>query len=224
MAVNVEARARKVTVVGTLLEQRGAAGRVLVVGCGDGLEAGQLARQLGADVVGIDLGDEFEFDRLASEPATLLRMDGQALAFEDDSFDVIYSFHALEHMSEPHRALTEMRRVLRPGGIYLVGTPNKERLVGYIGSASPIADRIRWNLADWRARVAGRWSNAQGAHAGFTSRELLSMCADAFGDAKVVSDDYYLRLYAGRSRLVHALIGSGLSRWAYPAVYVSGRG
>jgi len=224
MTVNLEAQARKVSVVGGMLERRGAAGRVLVVGCGDGREAGQISRQLNLDVVGIDLGNDFQFAYQESAPATLLTMDGQALEFEDRSFDVIYSFHALEHMSDPHKALSEMRRVLRSGGTYLVGTPNKERALGYIGSASPVADRIRWNVADWRARLAGRWSNAKGAHAGFTSRELLSMCADAFGDATTVSDEYYMRLYASRARLIKALIRTGMSRWAFPAVYVAGRG
>ncbi len=224
MTVDLEAQARKVGVIGAILERRGATGRVLVVGCGDGREAGQLARQLGVEVIGIDVGNEFEFAHRESAPATLLTMDGQALAFEDGSFDVVYSFHALEHMTVPQQALREMRRVLRLGGTYLVGTPNKERLLGYIGSASPVADRVRWNVADWRARLAGRWSNAEGAHAGFTSRDLRSMCLDAFGDATIVSDEYYLRLYAGRQRFIRALIRTGASRWAYPAAYVAGRG
>jgi len=72
-----------------------------------------------------------------------------------------------------------MRRVLKPGGVYLIGTPNKSRAIGYVGSASPVRERLRWNVADWRARAAGRWSNAADAHAGFTSRELLEMCADS---------------------------------------------
>jgi ubiquinone/menaquinone biosynthesis C-methylase UbiE len=223
MTVNLEAQARKVRVVTGILERRGASGRVLVVGCGDGREAGQISQELGLDVVGIDLGNEYDFAYKEAAPATLLRMDAQALQFEDQTFDVIYSFHALEHMSDPYKALSEMGRLLRRGGTYLVGTPNKQRALGYIGSASPVIDRIQWNLADWRARLAGRWSNAQGAHAGFTSKELLSMCADAFGDATDVSDEYYMDLYAGRARLIQGLIRTGASRWAFPAVYVAGR-
>jgi len=223
MTVNREVKARKVSVITGLLEGRRAAGRVLVVGCGDGREAGQIARELDLEVVGVDIGNEFEFAHEDSAPATLLTMDAQALEFPDESFDVVYSFHMLEHVADPLIALHEMRRVLRLRGTYLVGTPNKERLIGYIGSASPIRDRIRWNVADWRARLAGRWSNAQGAHAGFTARELVDMCADTFGDATAVSDDYYRSLYAGKRRLINGLIRTGLSRSAYPAVYVAGR-
>lgn len=223
MTVNLQTQARKVSVIGGMLERRGAAGRVLVVGCGDGREAGQIARHLELDVVGIDIGSDFEFAYEDSAPATLMTMDAQALEFEDASFDVIYSFHALEHIADPDKALFEMRRVLRDDGTYLVGTPNKERVLGYIGSPSPISDRVRWNVADWRARLAGRWSNAQGAHAGFTPRELVSMCKETFGEATAVSDEYYMNLYAGKARLINTLIRTGISRFAYPAVYVAGR-
>jgi ubiquinone/menaquinone biosynthesis C-methylase UbiE len=195
-----------------------------VVGCGDGREAGQLARELGVGVVGIDIGAEFDFAHDESAPATLLTMDAQTLEFEDNSFDVIYSFHAIEHIELPLKALREMRRVLKPGGVYLIGTPNKSRAIGYVGSASPVKERIRWNVADWRARAAGRWSNEAGAHAGFTSRELLEMCVQVFGDATDVSDEYYLHLYASRKGVIRLLIRTGLSRFAYPAVYVAGKG
>jgi ubiquinone/menaquinone biosynthesis C-methylase UbiE len=43
--------------------------------------------------------------------------DVYALQFPDASFDVVHAHQLLQHLSEPVRALTEMRRVLRPGGI-----------------------------------------------------------------------------------------------------------
>lgn len=224
VTTNLETRARKVSVVSDMLGRRGAGGRALVVGCGDGREAGQLARQLGVEVVGIDIGADFDFAHEDSAPATLLTMDAQSLQFDEDSFDVVYSFHALEHIELPLKALSEMRRVLKPGGVYLIGTPNKSRAIGYVGSASPVRERIRWNVADWRARAAGRWSNEAGAHAGFTSQALLEMCAEVLGDATDVSDEYYLHLYASRQGVIRLLIRTGLSRWAYPAVYVAGEG
>jgi len=38
------------------------------------------------------------------------------LEFEDSSFDVVYAHQVLQHLSDPTRALMEMRRVLRDGG------------------------------------------------------------------------------------------------------------
>ena len=197
--------------------------KVLVVGCGDGREAGILAREFSAETVGIDIGADFEFDIAGSRPAELLTMDAQALEFEDNSFDLAYSFHALEHIPDPRRALREMRRVLSPGGTFLIGTPNKSRLIGYMGSAAPINDRIRWNINDLGARLRGRWSNEAGAHAGFTSAELVTMCRENFGDGEDVSSEYYRNLYSRRQRIVDRLDRLALARVVFPCVYVLGR-
>jgi glycosyltransferase involved in cell wall biosynthesis len=110
---------------------------ILVVGCGTGREAGLLARSFAANTTGIDLGGQFAFDHEGSHPATLLAMDACNLKFPNGCFDLVYSFHALEHIANPHQALLEMARVLRPGGAYLIGTPNKSRLVGYLGAPVP---------------------------------------------------------------------------------------
>src|SRR5437868_3119095 len=116
--------------------------RLLVVGCGSGCEAGILARALGGDTFGIDIGAEFSFDHESAKPATLRLMDAQALAFEDESCDLVYSFHALEHIPDFRKALREMSRVLRSGGTFCIGTPNKARLLGYLGASAPLSTKI----------------------------------------------------------------------------------
>ena len=151
-----------------------------------------------------------------------MQMDAQALTFGDGEFDLVYSFHALEHIADPVRALREMRRVLKPGGRYIIGTPNKTRLLGYLRSGAPILDRIRWNAQDWWMRLKGQWRNEAGAHAGFTAEELTRLCAGSFGEGSDVSGSYYLALYSRRRRMVRTLLDSGLWRWAFPAVYVAG--
>jgi SAM-dependent methyltransferase len=209
---------------GVLVERYGVAPRrILVVGCGDGREAGVLARRFGADTVGIDIGAEFAFDHRGSAPARLRAMDARALDFPDGTFDLVYSFHALEHMSRPGDALAEMRRVLAPGGVAAVGTPNKRRLVGYLSSPAPVLDRLRWNLADLRARAAGRWSNEQGAHAGFTRDELRALCAVHLGAADDLTTAYYEALYPGHRRAVTALCRWRVDERLFPCVYMAGR-
>jgi ubiquinone/menaquinone biosynthesis C-methylase UbiE len=197
---------------------------ILVVGCGSGFEAGDLARSFGAATVGIDVGNEFAFDHAAAAPAVLRIMDAQKLDFADASFDLVYSFHALEHIPQPRRALAEMARVLRPGCSYLIGTPNKSRLIGYMGSPSSLKNKLLWNLQDFKMRITGRWSNEAGAHAGFAEKELRSLCAQAFGGkSHAVSDDYYRFLYASKKKAVDALVFTGLKSVLYPCVYVAGR-
>jgi len=52
-----------------------------------------------------------------------LVMDAQSLAFEDESFDKLYSFHCIEHIPDLPRAFREMDRVLKPGGRVLLVYP-----------------------------------------------------------------------------------------------------
>ena len=196
---------------------------VLVVGCGTGREAGLMARAFGSRVVGIDIDSMFTLDHAGSAPAELHLMDARSMTFPDESFDLVYSFHALEHIPQHRTALAEMSRVLRRGKAYCVGTPNSARLVGYLQAAEPLSNKIRYNLKDYGDRLRGRWRNELGAHAGFTATELAADCGAAFGSAADVSDAYYLSIYARHAALVRFLIRSGLRRWLYPSVYVMGR-
>jgi SAM-dependent methyltransferase len=195
----------------------------LVVGCGNGIEAGVIARTFGCRVIGIDIESEFALDHTGAAPAELRLMDARSMAFPDESFDLVYSFHALEHIPQHRRALAEMSRVLRIGKPYCVGTPNSQRLVGYLQAAEPLSNKIRYNLKDFRDRLQGRWSNELGAHAGFSAEELVADCAAAFGTGFDASNDYYLALYKKRVALVQCLIRSGLRRWLFPSVYAMGR-
>src|SRR5208282_1017703 len=121
---------------------------ILVVGCGSGREAGMLARAFDANVIGVDVGNDFSFDHEGSAPAKLLSMDARDLTFAGESFDMAFSFHALEHIPQPQRALSEMARVLRRGGVYLIGTPNKSRLLGGFSSPLPLRQRIVGSFQD----------------------------------------------------------------------------
>jgi ubiquinone/menaquinone biosynthesis C-methylase UbiE len=194
---------------------------VLVVGCGSGREAGLLARGLQSKTVGIDIGGEFSFDHIGSAPAELIRMDARELQFPDGCFDLVFSFHALEHIPHPEKALAEMARVLRSGGTYLIGTPNKHRLIGYVGSAASVKEKILWNFADFKQRLRGEWSNEAGAHAGFTQQELFDLCSTAFGrNATSITDQYYIRLYG---KLAIGLSLTRVDSILFPSVYVMGQ-
>jgi ubiquinone/menaquinone biosynthesis C-methylase UbiE len=90
--------------------------RVLDVAGGDGYWAGQ-ARRRGAHAVAIDLAaHKLRRGReLASAPA-LVRGDALRLPFPDASFDRVMSICAIEHFDDGPLALSEMARVLAPGG------------------------------------------------------------------------------------------------------------
>ncbi|HWH27493.1 MAG TPA: class I SAM-dependent methyltransferase [Mycobacteriales bacterium] len=109
--------------------------RVLDMGCGGGRHAFALYRR-GADVVALDmdageLADVRDmFGALAAEgeapadaTATALRGTAYALPFADASFDRIVAAEVLEHLPEDRRAMAELFRVLRPGGLIAVTVP-----------------------------------------------------------------------------------------------------
>jgi len=195
--------------------------RILVVGCGSGIEASMLHQLLAAEVIGIDIKSEFE---APSAPGLDLRVgDACDMQFDAESFDLVYSYHVLEHIPDPARALNEMRRVLAKEGHFCIGTPNRSRIVGYIGSKdASMKEKFLWNWADWSARLRGRFRNEFGAHAGFTHTELGSALETAFGSAQDISVEYYSELYARQRYLIDRIAAFGLSHRLFPAWYFFG--
>lgn len=86
--------------------------RVLEVGCGRGHLTKALANR-GVDIVGIDANPQAAD---LADHGQVRHMRAEQLEFDDASFDLIISVHAIEHIPELPRALSEMARVLAPGG------------------------------------------------------------------------------------------------------------
>ena len=201
---------------GLLREARIRPRRVLVVGCGEGVEVEHLAREVGAPVVGLDLA----IDPCWKRPGVqLLRADARALPFRDGAFEALYCYHVLEHVPGPGAAVAEARRTLARGGFAFFGTPNRSRLVGYAGGRASPWEKLRWNAADYWKRLTGRWSNERGAHAGFTEPELARLLAAAFARVESVSLPYYLGKYPGLERVWRTSLRLGLLRFLAPSVY-----
>ena len=100
--------------------------QVLEVGCGAGGMLGPLARY--GRVHGIDVDREYLDYCRRRGFGDLSCGSGHDLPFRDQSFDVIALFDTLEHIPDEHRALTEVCRVLKPGGTLFVSAPAYEWL------------------------------------------------------------------------------------------------
>jgi SAM-dependent methyltransferase len=105
------------------------AGReVLDAGCGAGYGAAMLAAAGAVRVTGVDVAPEaIDAARAGAAAANLEFVLGglHELPFTDDAFDVVTCFEVIEHVERPDEALAELRRVLRPGGVLAISSPNR---------------------------------------------------------------------------------------------------
>ena len=100
-------------------------GRVLDIGCG----AGNMPKAIkhyrpDLEVWGTDLSQQaIRVAEKHPEGAKFVPAAGERLPFEDGFFDAVTMFDVLEHFPEPEKTLAEIRRVLRPGGLFHLFLP-----------------------------------------------------------------------------------------------------
>jgi ubiquinone/menaquinone biosynthesis C-methylase UbiE len=114
-----------------LLPEQAGGLRLLDVGCGTGHHMARLARR-GFEVAGVDGSEDMLKHARANNPgAEIRRADVEQLPFADASFDYIVCIEVLRYLPDSSRALREMARVLRPGGVCLATAAPLLSLNGY---------------------------------------------------------------------------------------------
>lgn len=110
--------------------------RLLEIGSGTGAMLHVLIEQ-GADAHGVELRqDLIDEAQRHFGPLPIDRVYGTTLPFPDESFEVVASFDVFEHIPDTDAHLAEVRRVLQPGGWYVIQTPNRYTNV--------VFETIRW--------------------------------------------------------------------------------
>ncbi len=80
------------------------------------------AKTIGRKSLGIDRRQTRELAKVLRvrrfPKLTVRQMDAAKMTFESDSFDFVYSFAVFQHLENPHAVVEEMRRVVKPGGVF----------------------------------------------------------------------------------------------------------
>jgi SAM-dependent methyltransferase len=110
------------------------AARVLEVGAGAGRVSQMDFRGKAARVVGVDPDQVVLANPYLHEAHVA---DAERLPLADGSFDVVFSDNVFEHVARPDAIFAEVFRVLAPGGVFLMKTPNRWHYVTVIARLTP---------------------------------------------------------------------------------------
>lgn len=174
---------------------------VLDCGCGPGtITRGIAERVAPGQVAGVDFGQsQIEIaQKAAPENISFQTANCYALPFADASFDRIFSHALFEHLSEPVKALKEFHRVLKPGGIAGICSPDWG---GFI--FAPESDKLTAAVKTYRDLQStnggdvyvGRKLGVHLAAAGFTRVKLNARC-ECYEDRKRIGEYLAQRLDA----------------------------
>ncbi|MFB7976662.1 methyltransferase domain-containing protein [Streptomyces vinaceus] len=181
---------------------------VLDVGCGPGTITADLAELVapGGRVTAVDAAADvleqaarYTRERGLADAVTFATADVHALDFPDDSFDVVHAHQVLQHVGDPVRALREMRRVCRPGGIVAARDADYAAMTWY--PAEPGLDRWlelyrRVARANGGEPDAGRRLLSWARAAGFTE---VAASATAWCYATAEETAWWSSLWADRT-------------------------
>ncbi|HZQ93148.1 MAG TPA: class I SAM-dependent methyltransferase [Terriglobales bacterium] len=185
--------------------------RLLEVGVGAGVDHLQWARA-GADCYGVDLTDtaiELTRQRLAlyGLSSRLQRADAESLPFDDNFFDVVYSWGVIHHSEHPEKIVDEIHRILKPGGAFIGMMYHRRSLKVLTAWAYYALLRGR----PWRTfrQVVWQHVESKGTKA-YTFNELKKMFA-AYSEfsGKAIKTPYDTRAFA---RWLHPLLPD---RWGW---------
>jgi SAM-dependent methyltransferase len=124
--------------------------RVLDYGCGSGYGSALVA-PLATSVEAVDVAQDavdFANEQYTADNLRFARIDpDKPLPFAADAFDIVLSFQVFEHVAQVDEYLREVNRVLAPGGVFLLVTPDRStRLL-------PLQQPWnRWHLTEYSAR------------------------------------------------------------------------
>lgn len=155
------------------------AGACLDLGCGDGGTSGLFLNSHGYAYVGADISETAVEQAISHGLNAVVIQDASTLPFENDRFDGVIFFEVIEHLFDVEAVLCEIRRVLKPGGVLLLTTPNicywRRRVDLLLG---------RWNPHGDNLSIEQPWRDP---HIRFFNPEVLDACLNKCGFGSVTT-------------------------------------
>ena len=104
---------------------------VLDIACGTGFGVDILSKSGASSVLGVDIDQSaisYAVENYGSDKVKFVSGSAESIEAPDNSFDVIVSFETIEHLEDELRSkyLDELFRTLKPDGVLLLSTPNKQ--------------------------------------------------------------------------------------------------
>ena len=176
--------------------------RCLDLGCGDGIFmkhflSGGLEKFIGCDA---DYNRLLRARECCQKREVFINALAENTPFADQSFDLVVLHHVLEHIKNEKDVLAECRRLLKPGGLLIIGVPNEDSINGRV------------------LRVLHPKMYEQGEHVNFYSeRKLIELLRSFnFNPIKIrrvgfLFPQYYIHIFLISNRVTF-LIGDFLTR------------
>ena len=129
--------------------------RILDIGCGGGLLSEPMAR-LGAEIIGVDAAERNIPVAAAHAAQSGLNIDyrhttAEAMAADGERFDVVINMEVVEHVADPLAYLTACQELLKPGGLHICSTLNRNAK-SYVFAIIGAEHVMRWlpkGTHDW---------------------------------------------------------------------------
>lgn len=133
---------------------------VLDIACGEGFGSNILAKTA-ACVIGVDIAEDavnHARAKYGSDRLSFLNGSVTAIPLSDASVDVVVSFETIEHIEAHEHMMREVKRVLKPGGVLIISTPDRATYTDATGITNPYHVKELYR-SEFEALLSGHFKN-----------------------------------------------------------------
>jgi SAM-dependent methyltransferase len=174
----------------------------LDIGCGTGILC-KAAQEVFSNVHGCDISQEaLSIARQQGITCHHVDLNQSELPFETDMFDTVTALDVIEHLFDPPAFLHDIHRVIKPGGQFILSTPNFRKVKNIL---------TLWGQGRF-PKTSGDYAGWDGGHlAYFTRKDLLALLIEAGFTPVRTQGIYSTERHSTSKRILIGMLGSRLS-------------